>query len=88
MVLKELMVAVQAQATTTKPPTKNSSKSSQSQSIAKPAATLKPPASVPDPTLKDPVSHTNKIYYNLVFPIKAWGVLDAMAIQTYALLSS
>jgi len=36
---------------------------------------------VPDPTLKDPVSRINKIYYNLVFPIKAWGDLDAMAIQ-------
>jgi len=40
-----------------------------------------PPASIPDPTLKDPVSHTNKIYYDLVFVIKAQGDLDAMVIQ-------
>jgi len=36
---------------------------------------------VPDPTLKDPVSCTNKIYYNLVFLIQTRGELDAMAIQ-------
>ena len=40
-----------------------------------------PPASTPDPTLKDPVSHTHKIYYDLVFVIKARDDLDAMAIQ-------
>jgi len=34
-----------------------------------------------DLSLKDPVERINKIYYNLVFPIKAWGNLDAMAIQ-------
>jgi len=39
------------------------------------------PASTPDPSLKDPVSHTNKVYYDLVFVIKAQGNLDAMAIQ-------
>jgi len=42
---------------------------------------LNPPALVPDPTLKDPVSQINKIYYDLVFPIKVRGVLDAMVIQ-------
>jgi len=46
-----------------------------------------PPASAPDPTLKDPVSHPNKIYYDLVFVIKAQGDLDAMAIQRSYLTS-
>jgi len=71
-----------AQATTTQPPTKKCHKSSPSQSTAKPVAIPKPPpATGPDPTLKDPVSHFNKIYYDLVFTIKAWGELDAMSIQ-------
>ncbi len=57
-------------------------KSSKSKSAAKPVATSQPPsASVPDPTLKEPVSRTNKIYYDLQFPIKARGDLDTMAIQ-------
>jgi len=70
------------QSTTTKPKAKKSSKPSQSQSAGQPAATSKPPpASSPVPTLKDPVSWINKIYYDLVFLIKAWGNLDAMVIQ-------
>jgi len=52
------------------------------QPAAKPVVTPKPPpAAAPDPTLKDPVSRFNKIYYDLVFTIKAWGELDAMSIQ-------
>jgi len=70
------------QFTTTKPKAKKSPKPSQLLLAEQPAATTKPPpASVPDPTLKDPVSRTNKIYYDLVFLIKAQGDLDAMAIQ-------
>jgi len=42
-----------------------------------------PPASAPDPTLKDPVTQLNKIYYDLVFPINAQGNLDAMAIHCF-----
>jgi len=43
---------------------------------------LNPPAaSVPDPKLKDPVSQINKVYYDLVFTIKARGDLEAIAIQ-------
>jgi len=40
-----------------------------------------PPALAPDLTLKDPIAYINKIYCDLVFPIKAQGDLDAMAIQ-------
>jgi len=69
----------QAKTTTTKTTTMKNSKS---KSAAKPVATSQPPsASVPDPTLKEPVSRTNKIYYDLQFPIKARGDLDTMAIQ-------
>ncbi len=43
---------------------------------------LSPPAaSVPDPKLKEPVSQINKVYYDLVFTIKARGDLEAIAIQ-------
>jgi len=71
-----------AQATFTRPPTKKGFKTTQALSVVKPAATLKPPpASTLDPTLKEPISQTNKIYYDLVFVIKAHDNLDSMAIQ-------
>jgi len=69
-----------AQATTTHPLTQKCHKSSPSQPTAKPAAIPHPPpATGPVPTPKDPVSRFNKIYYDLVFTIKAQGELDAMS---------
>jgi len=71
-----------AQATTTQPLTKKCHKSSPSQPTAKPAAIPQPPpATGPVPTPKDPVSRFNKIYYDLVFNIKARGEVDAMSLQ-------
>ena len=68
--------------TTKNPPQQGSTSVPTTQSRAKPGATTAPPpASTPDPSLKNPVSHTNKVYYDLVFVIKAQGDLDAMAIQ-------
>jgi len=71
-----------------KPPSQRSSKPATVQTRAKPVV-LKtpPPASGLDPTLKDPASHPNKLYYDLVFVIKAQGDLDAMAIQRSYLTS-
>ncbi len=43
-------------------------------------------ALAPNPTLKDPITSTNRIYYDLQFLISLWDNMEAVAIQCLCLM--
>jgi len=75
-----------AKPTARPPPSKPSAKQTLAKPAAKPVAAMQASSTLaPDPTLKEPITSTNRLYYVQLF-IAPWDALDAAAIQCLILM--